>query len=107
MLSQVLSTISALGSKHWSQDFPCGPVVKNLPSNAGNEGSIPGWETKIPHAVELLSLLNTTREPRCSNYWSAPEPVLHNREAQASQLEKTCALNDDPAKSKKYTEVLE
>ena len=31
-------------------DFPGGPVVENLPSNAGDTGSIPGWETKIPHA---------------------------------------------------------
>ena len=31
-------------------DFPGGPVVKNLPSNAGDESSIPSWGTKIPHA---------------------------------------------------------
>ena len=35
-----------------SRDFPGGPVVKNLLSNAGDMGSIPGWETKIPHAVQ-------------------------------------------------------
>ena len=32
------------------QDFPGGPVVKTLPSNAGGAGSIPGWGAKIPHA---------------------------------------------------------
>ena len=32
-------------------DFPGSPVVKNLPSNAGDAGSIPGRGTKIPHAV--------------------------------------------------------
>ena len=32
------------------REFPCGPVVKNPPSNAGDVGSIPGWGTKIPHA---------------------------------------------------------
>ena len=32
-------------------DFPGGPVVKNLPSNAGDTGSIPGRGTKIPHAA--------------------------------------------------------
>ena len=31
-------------------DFPGGPVVKTSPSNAGGEGSIPGWGAKIPHA---------------------------------------------------------
>ena len=29
-------------------DFSGGPVVKNLPCNAGDMGSIPGWETNIP-----------------------------------------------------------
>ena len=37
-------------------DFPGGPVVKNLPGNAGDTGLIPGQETKIPHAAEQLSL---------------------------------------------------
>ena len=32
-------------------DFPGGPMVKNLPSNAGDMGWIPGWGTKIPHAA--------------------------------------------------------
>ena len=32
------------------RDFPGGPVVKNLPSNAGDAGSIPVRGTKIPHA---------------------------------------------------------
>ena len=36
-------------------DFPGGPVVKNLPSNAGDAGSIPGQGTKIPHAAGQLS----------------------------------------------------
>ena len=31
-------------------DFPGGPVVKTLPSNAGGTGSIPVWGAKIPHA---------------------------------------------------------
>ena len=29
-------------------DFLGGSVVKNPPCNAGDAGSIPGWETKIP-----------------------------------------------------------
>ena len=44
-------------------DFPGGPVVKNVPSNAGDVGSIPGWGTKIPHATGQLSPCTTTREP--------------------------------------------
>ena len=37
------------------RDFPGGPVVKNLPSNAGDAGLIPGWGTKTPHATGQLS----------------------------------------------------
>ena len=32
------------------RDFPGGPVVKTLPSNAEGVGSIPGRGSKIPHA---------------------------------------------------------
>ena len=38
------------------EDFPGGPVVKNLSSNAGDVGLIPGWGTKIPHALGQLIL---------------------------------------------------
>ena len=37
-------------------DFPRGPATKNLSSNAGDAGSIPGWGTKIPHVMGQLSL---------------------------------------------------
>ena len=37
------------GRKIW--DFLGGPVVKNLSSNAGDVGSIPGWGTKVPNAL--------------------------------------------------------
>ena len=43
--------------------FPGGPVVKNPPANAGDMGSIPSWRTKIPHAIEQLSLSTSTTEP--------------------------------------------
>ena len=42
-------------------DFPDGPVVKNLPSNPGDEGLISGWGTKIPQAQEQLSPRNANR----------------------------------------------
>ena len=49
----------------WREDFPGGPVVKNLPSNAGDAISIPGLGTKIPLAVGQLSLCVTTRDSMC------------------------------------------
>ena len=44
-------------------DFPGGPVVKNLPSNAGHACSIPGRGTKIPHTEGQLSRRAPTTEP--------------------------------------------
>ena len=38
-----------------SWDSAGGPVVKNLPSNAGSESSIPGGRTKTPHVTEQLN----------------------------------------------------
>jgi len=32
-------------------DFPGGPLVKTLPSNAGGVGSIPGHAAKVPYAL--------------------------------------------------------
>ena len=43
-------------------DFPGGLVVKNLPSNAGDAGSVPGRGTKFPQAMGQLSQCTATRE---------------------------------------------
>ena len=42
-------------------------MVKNLPCNAGDVGSIPGWGTKIPRATEQLNLQAVTTEPMSHN----------------------------------------
>ena len=49
----------------FAQDFPGGPVVKNLPSSVGDVGSIAGGGTKTPQAAEGLSP-STTLESRCT-----------------------------------------
>ena len=38
--------------KMWCWDFPGGPVIENLPSNAGDPVSIPGQGAKVPHAMQ-------------------------------------------------------
>ena len=43
-------------------DFPGGPVVKNLPRRAGDTGSIQCQGSKIPGALEQLSLCAATGE---------------------------------------------
>ena len=44
------------------RNSPGGPVVKNLPSNAGDVGLILGWGIKILYVSEQLSLCIATRE---------------------------------------------
>ena len=56
---------------------PSGPVVKNLSSNAGDVGSIPGRGTKIPHAMGQLNRYATTTEPMsCSERPQVPQSNL-------------------------------
>ena len=49
-------------SKRHAGDFPGGPVVKNPPGKVGDVGSISCLGTKVPHAIEKLSLFTTTTE---------------------------------------------
>ena len=51
----------------YPRDFPGGLVVKNLPCNAGDMGSIPGRGTKISQAAGQLSLCAATTEPMHHN----------------------------------------
>ena len=62
-------------------------MVKNLPSNAGDPGLIPGQGTKIPHAVGQLRPRTATTEPKCSGA-RAPQlekPARHNGRSRISQ----------------------
>ena len=56
-LEKTLNIKNGLG-----QDFAGGPVVKNLPANAGDTGSISGLGTNITHAAGQLSLCARTTE---------------------------------------------
>ena len=50
-------------------DFPGGPVVKNMTSNAGDMGDMgtsPGRGIKMPHATQL-SQCATIKDPACHN----------------------------------------
>ena len=40
-------------------------MVKNPPCNGGDTGSVPGWETKIPHVADIL-ISGTTSKTQCS-----------------------------------------
>ena len=42
-------------SKHTQRGFPCGPVIKNSSVNAGDAGSIPGWEDSLEKEMTTYS----------------------------------------------------
>ena len=69
-------------SKKANERISGGPVVKTLPSKAGDVGLILGWETNIPHAVGQLRLGAATTEAR------------------VPQLESLCALESMPQQEK-------
>ena len=64
------------------QDFPRDPVVKNPSCNTGDNGSMPGGGTKIPHTLEQLSLRTTTRQS------------MHHHERSHMMQERSCVLQD-------------
>ena len=55
-------------------DFPGSPVVKNLSSNAGDLGLIPGWGSKISHTSEQISPHPITMRKRAETKY----PTWHN-----------------------------
>ena len=47
------------------QDFPDSPVVKTLPFDAADKGSIPGQGARIPHASKPKN--QNTKQKQCCN----------------------------------------
>ena len=54
-------------------DFPGAPMVKNLPCNVEDKGSISSEEAKIPQAVDQLSPHAATRNFRHHKNVVAPQ----------------------------------
>ena len=100
-------------SRIQGRDFPGGPVVKNLPSSAGDAGSIPGREVKIPHAAGQLSpRATTTGLARLSERVHVPQttepmrpgvrtPQLERENPPATAREKLKHHNEEPALQQK------
>ena len=63
-------------------------VVGNPPSNAADTGSIPGWETKIPHASGQLSPHTTTREAHTLRQ-AVPQQEKANKTQHGQQQQKS------------------
>ena len=77
------------------RDFPGGPGVKNLPSNAGNVGSVLGRGTKIPPATEqlthVLQLLSPHSRTQALHLDKGEEPA-HCSEGPAQPKNKTMII---------------
>ena len=62
-------------------------MIKNLPSDAGGQGVIPGWGPKIPHGAGATKPTGQNSEPALSRATEACAPQL-GRSPHALQLEK-------------------
>ena len=65
MPGSVLGTRNIAMVKNINRNFPDGPVVKNLPCNAGDTGSVSGPRIKTPYAVGQLNLCMASTEFAC------------------------------------------
>ena len=63
--------------QYWN--IPGGPVVKNLLSNAGDAGSIPGWGTKIQRALGKLSPAREAHVLQLLTYAEQQEKPEHEK----------------------------
>ena len=71
----------SLKKNTYSWDFTGGPVVKNLPSNAGDSSLLRGWGTKIPHATCQLYM--------CCSYWAYTQKLRPHAAKNKEVLNKT------------------
>ena len=72
-MCEMLPTREAENQEIWCRDFPVGTVVKNLPANAGDTGSIPGPEDPTCHGAAKSVCHDCCAyalEPACHNYCS-------------------------------------
>ena len=98
-----------ISKKNHFQGFPSGSVVKNLPANAGDTGSVPD-PGRFPHATEQLSPWATTSETvlwsLCSTTKKLPQWEAHAPQLESGRVASTCSTresppsNDDPAQPK-------
>ena len=88
--------------KWYSQDFPGGPVVKNLPADAQDVGLIPGQGTRFPYASGQLRSCATSSEPVSSRahtphlerslwpWWKIPHASTETQHSQINTYFKKC-----------------
>ena len=65
--------LSSFKKEEW-RGFPGGPLVRNLPANAGDTGLVPGQGTEIAHVMGQLSPCITTHESQRKILHAATKP---------------------------------
>ena len=86
--------------KKFFLDFPGGPMVDNLPANAGDTGSDP-WSGKIPHALRQLS--PCTLQPmlyNSRNHGNGKPEHSSKRVALLALTRKSWPVTEDPMQPK-------
>ena len=86
------------------KDFPDGRVVKNLPCKAGDMGSIPGWGTKVPHAMWCREVGG--REG-CTGFVSHSQFFPETREGSLTQVVSGKASQSVKLSLKKQVEIFQ
>ena len=76
---------SDVPSRNQLRGLPWWFSAKNLPCNAGDLGSVPGWETKIPHAMEQQAPKSQLESPRAIRKEKIPQAAT---KIQCSQINK-------------------
>ena len=70
------SSVSYFKNLYWGYS-PGGQLIKTSPSNTGDEGSIPGWEAKIPHVWGPKKKKQPTKTKQ-KQYWNEFNKDLKN-----------------------------
>ena len=79
-------------------DFPGGPVVKNLPSNAEDACSVPGQGIKIPHTMGQIHPHAATKE--------SPSTTVKTQSSSPTKKKKKKRIKRNCEKGRKENNVI-
>ena len=92
-ISYLFHNLKKVNQEAWIRDFPGGPVVRNLPANAGNTGLIPDQELKF-HMCGQLSLCVPTTELARPKAHALQEEKPPHREVHCGGWGLKCSNNE-------------
>ena len=83
------------------RDFPSGPGVKNLPSNAGGGGSIPGRGSHMPQGNQVPAPQLESPHAVTTEFVGCGAHMLHNRKTLHTATRSPCAATKTQCRKKK------